>query len=938
MSDRLMLIDGHSLVYRGFYALQEIRPLSNARGELTTGVYAFTSMLLKALEDLKPGGLAAAFDMSRPVHRLAEFSAYKGTRTAAPAGMREQVTWSRKVLEAMGVPLYELEGYEADDVIGALSVSAVEKGLDVIILSGDNDLLQLVNKHVQVLTSRRGISDTILYDEAKVIDKYGGLKPIQIPDFKALRGDATDNIPGVAGIGDKSAQKLLLEFGSVEGLYDNLGSDKIPQKQRDLLEPLRDQVLMAKRLTTIVTDLPVDIELDRVKLGDLRRPEVIGIFHELAFKTLIDRLPKPQPRLLPKNGRAQPSLFDSLDAEPVEEGKVYGRNLRSLAELDAFIASLRRAGTFSFNVQATSLLPMRAEVVGIGLAAGEDAAYVPMGHIAGEQLDREQVLERLKPLLADERVAKRAHNAKFHILLLARHDVEVRGLAMDSMIAAYLLESGQRALALRDLAWAKVQIELPSVQSLLGIGRKAITMADLPIEQCSSYACQEALLVERITPILEAELAEAGQTTLFRDVEMPLVPVLAQMERDGIAVDLPYLAELGRELQQRVTNLETEIYGHVGHEFNINSTQKLSEVLFGELHLEMDKRRRRIKTKTGHISTGSDILEELVGVHPIIELILEHRQLQKLKGTYVDALQILVDPNTGRVHTSFNQTGASTGRLSSSDPNLQNIPIRTDTGKRVRRAFVARPGEVLLSADYSQIELRVLAHMAEDPTLLEAFAEGEDPHAVTAAEVLGVPFEKVTSDDRRVAKMVNYGVLYGMSDFGLADRTGLPAEQASGFIRRYFERFGTVKDFQDRVIKKAEEDGYAETLLGRRRYFPEIRSHIWAVRNAAIRATVNAPIQGSASDIVKVAMIRVATFLREEAPSVRMLLQVHDELLFEGPQQELERVAPKLVEIMGNAYGLKARLHVDLKQGRNWEDMQPVMLAEARERSASATR
>src|SRR6266542_1517585 len=831
MPDRLMLIDGHSLVFRGFYALQEVRPLTNAKGELTTGVYAFTSMLLKALEDLKPGGLAAAFDMSRPTHRLAEFSEYKGTRTAAPQGMREQITWSRKVLEAMGVPLFEVEGYEADDVLGALAVKAVEKGLDVIILSGDNDLLQLVNKHVQVLTSRRGITDTILYDEAKVIEKYGGLKPSQVTDFKALRGDVTDNIPGVAGIGDKGAQKLLLEFDSVE------------------------------------------------------------------------------------------------DTQPLEEGKLYGHTLTSFDEVDAFLEQLRSAGAFSFNVQATSLLPMRADLVGIGLAAGEDAAYIPLGHITGEQLDREAVLERLRPLLADERIAKRAHNAKFHMLVLARYGVDVRGLVFDSMIAAYLLESGQRALALRDLAWAKVQIELPSVQSLLGIGRKAITMADLPIPECGSYACQEALLVERITPILERELEEAGQTKLFADVEMPLVPVRADMEHVGIAVDLPYLAELGRELQQRIIDLETEIYGHVGHEFNINSTQKLSDVLFGELHLEMDKRRRRIKTKTGHISTGSDILEELVGVHPIIELILEHRQLQKLKGTYVDALQQLVDPNTGRVHTSFNQTGASTGRLSSSDPNLQNIPIRTDTGKRVRRSFIARPGAMLLSADYSQIELRVLAHMAEDPTLLEAFAAGEDPHAVTAAEVLGVPFEKVTSDDRRVAKMVNYGVLYGMSDYGLAERTGLPAEHASGFIRRYFERFGTVKAFQDRVIHKAEDDGYAETLLGRRRYFPEIRSHIWAVRNGAIRATVNAPIQGSASDIVKIAMIRVADFLEDEAPEVKMLLQVHDELLLEGPEPELMRIAPRLIEIMVGALALKAMLHVDLKLGHNWEDMHPLAVA-----------
>ena len=929
MAERvLMLIDGHSLVYRGFYALQDTRPFTNAKGELTTGVYAFTSMLLKAIEDLKPMYAAAAFDMSRPTFRLKEFAEYKGTRTSAPPGMRDQVTWSRRVLESMQIPMFEVEGYEADDVIGALSVKAVEQGVNVVILSGDNDLLQLVNQHVKVLTSRRGISDIIMYDEAKVLEKYGGLRPDQVPEFKALRGDVTDNIPGVAGIGDKGAQKLLLEFGSVQALYDNLDSDKIPQKQRDLLAPMRDQVLLARRLATIVTDLPIELDLEKARLRDLRRREVIAMFQELSFKSLIDRIPKVGPAPLPRNGRAQAGLFDGLTAaQPAEPAVLFGTTVNTLGELDEVIARIRAHGSFAFNAQATGVLPMRADLVGVGLAAGQDfSAYVPLGHTEGAQLDREEVLARLRPLFADERLPKRAHNAKFHMVLLARYGVPVSNVTFDTMIAAYLLESGQRTLALRDLAWSKVQKELPSVQSLLGIGKKAITMADMAIAECGSYACQEAVLVEEIVPILETELDEAGQTSLFRDVEMPLVPVLAEMERVGIAVDLPYLAELGRELEARIGSLEAEIYGYVGHEFNINSTQRLSDVLFGELHLEVDKRKRRSKTKTGHISTGSDVLEELRGTHPIIDLILEHRQLQKLKGTYVDALQLLVNPETGRVHTSFNQTVAATGRLSSSDPNLQNIPIRTDIGKRVRRAFIAREGSLLLSADYSQIELRVLAHLANDPTLLEAFEKGEDPHAVTAAEVLGIPFEKVTSDDRRVAKMINYGVLYGMSDYGLADRTGLPSAEASGFIKRYFERFGTVKAYQDGVIRHAEEDGYAETLLGRRRYFPEISSHLFAVRSAAIRQTINAPIQGSASDIVKIAMIRVGNFLRHEAPDVHMLLQVHDELVLEGPEYDLRRIAPELTEIMIGVVTMKAKLHVDLKMGPNWEDMKSLAL------------
>jgi DNA polymerase I len=915
----LLLVDGHSVVYRGFYALQEQRPFTNARGELTTGVYAFTSMLLKALEDLKPRYLAAAFDMSAPTFRLAEFPAYKGTRTKTPEGLSSQVTMSRRVLEAMSVPMYELPGYEADDVISALALQAARQGTEVIILTGDNDLLQMVSPRIRVLASRRGITDTVLYDEDRVIEKYGGLRPTQIPDFKALRGDTSDNIPGVAGIGDKGAQKLLVEHGSVESLLDNLAA--VPQKQRDLIAPLRDQILMAKRLATVVTDLPVEIDLEQARIGDLRKPEVIEVLQDLSFKSLIDRLPKPE---LPRRPlqQAQPGLFDEQIPHATLEPA--GHVIDTVDALDSLIAAIGAHGSFSFNVQATGVLPMRAELVGVGLAYGEEAAYIPLAHSVGEQLDRTMVLDRLRPLFGDPLVAKRAHNAKFHMVLLARHGVPVKGLAFDSMIAAYLLESGQRALALRDLAWARVRAEIPSVVSLLGTGRKAITMAEMSIADCGAYACREAALVERLAPLLEEDLVDAGNTSLFREVEMPLVPVLAQMELVGIAVDLPYLAALGRELEERIARLEAEIYGHVGHEFNINSPPKLSEVLFDELHLQMQKRRN--KTKTGHISTGSEVLEELRGTHPIVEPILEHRHLQKLKGTYVDALQMLVDPVTGRVHTSFNQTGASTGRLSSSDPNLQNIPIRTEIGKRVRRAFIAAPGSALMSADYSQIELRVLAHMAEDQTLKDAFAAGEDPHAVTAAEVLGVPMSQVTSDDRRVAKMVNYGVLYGMSDYGLAERTGLPAADASGFIQRYFDRFSTVKDFQDRVIREAERTGFAETLLKRRRYFPEIRSHLYAVRQAAIRATINAPIQGSASDIVKVAMIEVSRFLEDEAPSVRMLLQVHDELLLEGPREELERIAPELRRIMGSAMELKVPLHVDLKIGQTWEDMSPLLL------------
>jgi DNA polymerase-1 len=924
-----MLVDGHGLVYRGWYALQEQRPFTNAKGELTTGVYAFTSMLLKAITDLKPEYLVAAFDMGAPTVRLGDFADYKATRTPTPQGLSSQIVMSRHVLEAMEVPMYYVEGYEADDVIGTLSGDAQRQGLDVIILTGDNDLLQLVGPHVRALTSRRGISDTILYDEDLVRNRYGGIEPARIPDFKALRGDSTDNIPGVPGIGDKTASKLLLEHGTIEQLLEHLAD--VPQKQRDLIEPRREQILLAKRLATIVCDLDVQLDLSTARIGDLRRKEVIAVFQELSFKSLIDRLPKT---VTPPSNQAQLDLFEpQTDAVGGAEPR-YGSLVQTPAELDTLVERLRAHGSFAFNVQATGTLPMRAGIVGIGLCAGGDAAYIPLGHGEGDQLEPELVFERLGPVLGDASIAKSAHNAKFHMLLLARHGAPVRGVVFDTMIAAFLLESGQRTLALRDLAWSKLQVEIPSVVSLLGTGRKAVTMDQLPIALIGGFASREASLVEQLVPILTTELQEAEQTELFRRVEMPLVPVLADMEQTGIAVDLVYLADLGRELNERLGDLETEIYRHVGHDFNINSTQRLSEVLFQELHLETKS--RKAKTRTGHISTGVDVLEELRGTHPIIELILEHRQLQKLKSTYVDALQMLVNPDTGRVHTTFNQTGAATGRLSSSDPNLQNIPIRSDEGKRVRRAFAAQPGELLLSADYSQIELRVLAHFTGDPTLLQAFAEGDDPHAATAAEVLDLDIAQVTNDDRRVAKMVNYGVLYGMSDFGLADRLGLPADRASDFIERYFDRFSTVRQFQEHVVSEAIRTGYAKTILGRRRYFPEMRSPVYAVRQAAIRQALNAPIQGSASDIVKVAMIRVADYLAREAPSVRMLLQVHDELLLEGPEDELRRVAPVLGELMVHAVKLNAPLHVDFKLGPDWQDMHTLLVADEALETAAA--
>ena len=924
MADTIVVIDGHALVFRAYHALPAF---TSPKGELVNAVYGFTSMLFKAWRELKPRYVAAAFDTSSQTFRRASYEAYKGTRGPQPEGIGPQFGHVYRLLDAMNIPVFKLDGYEADDLLGALSAQAERQGLDVVILTGDMDALQLVGPRVRVLTSRRGFSDTVLYDEQAVRERYG-LEPSQIPDFKALRGDASDNIPGVPGIGDKTASKLVATHGSVEALYEHL--DALPARQRELLEPLRDQVMMAKDLATIVRDLPVELDLARAELRSFERERVVGLFHELGFRSLIDTIEKSMGGSAPGGvggadgsggGQGQLDLFGGGAEHPsAADDADAARIVRDPEALDALAGRLRAAGRFALNVQTTGTSAMRVDVVGLGLApSAEETFYVPVGHLEGEQLAWETVRRALAPVLEDDGIVKWAHHAKFHEIVLARHGIEMRGLGFDTMIAAYLLESSQRALALRDLAWSKLQLELPAGSTLLGTGRSATTMDRLPIEQVGAYACGEGRAVCRLVPILETELEQAGLDGLFRDIELPLVPVLARMERNGVGVDTGYLNALSGELAERLGEIEASIYAHVGHRFNIGSTQQLAHVLYEELRLPRSRR-----TRTGQASTGAEVLEELRGAHPAVELVLEHRQLQKLKSTYVDALPLLVNPDTGRVHTSFNQTMAATGRLSSSDPNLQNIPIRTELGKRVRRAFAAGPGSCLLSADYSQIELRILAHVTRDPTLVEAFAADLDIHAATAAEVLRVPIEQVTPDMRRLAKVVNFGVLYGMSEFGLSQQSGLPPEQAGAFIRRYFERFRTIKAYQDGVLREAEERGYVTTLLGRRRYIPELKNNVHAVRAAGQRMAINHPIQGTASDIVKIAMIRVQRWLDELPPGPLMVLQVHDELVFEVPRGDVGAIAEQLRPIMEGATTLSVPLNVELKAGDNWEELRPV--------------
>ena len=916
----LILIDGYSLAYRAYHALPT--DLSTSKGELTNAVYGFASMLLNVLRDYKPNYMAVAFDVG-PSFRHQEFAAYKAQRAATPDELTSQLNRIEELVEAFRIPVYAAEGYEADDVLGTLARQAAERGLDTLIVTGDRDALQLVGPHVRVLTSGRRFSDVILYDEKAVRERFG-LAPSQLVDFKALVGDKSDNIPGVPGIGEKTATRLLQQFGSLEGIYEHL-EEVEPPKVREALSAFREAVFQYRHLVTIVQDAPVTLDLERCRTGQYDVERVKALFRDLEFRTLLDRLPAP-----PKEaaGPAQLRLFPQPAPKP-QPARVEGAGLayETVTQPEALrrLAERLRGGPFAFDTETDSTDPLRARLVGLSLAVAPGQAwYLPVGHTEGPNLPLEAVREHLGPVLGDPQVPKYAHHAKYDMEVLARHGLPVRGLAFDTMLAEWLCNPSSQNLGLKNLAWVRLGEEMTTITQLLGKGKEQTTMDRVPVAEAAPYACADADMTFRLVPLLEKELEEKELTALYRDVELPLVDVLMAMECNGILLDVPYLRQMAEELAERLRDLEARIYELVGYAFNVNSPAQLGEALFERLHLPRQGLR---KTQAGHYSTSAEVLEKLRGLHPAVDLILEHRQIAKIKSTYVDALPELVNPETGRLHTSYNQTGTVTGRLSSSDPNLQNIPIRTELGRRVRRAFRAEEGWLFLSADYSQVELRIVAHVSQDPAMLQAFARGEDIHASTAAAIYGVPLQAVTPEMRRVAKTVNFAITYGATGFGVAQQSDLTPEEGAKLVEAYYRTYPRVRDYVERTKKMAREQGYVQTLLGRRRYFPEFQATERVHRNrlnAAYRMAINAPIQGTAADIIKLAMIRLHRALREQGLRTRMTLQVHDELVFEVPKDELARVAPLVREIMEGAFPLDAPLKVDMKVGANWEEMDPL--------------
>jgi DNA polymerase-1 len=913
--DTLLLVDGHSLVYRAFFAMPA---LTNSRGEVTNAAYGFTSMLLKALGDHHPTHAVAAFDPPGRTFRHEQDATYKAGRRPTPDDLIPQFPWCREVVAALGIPIIEVPTFEADDVIGTLSVQGERAGLDVIIVTGDLDALQLVTDRVRVFANRRGISDTIVYDVERVHERYG-FAPKLVVDFKALRGDVSDNIPGVPGIGDKTAMTLIHEHGPLESILEAVPGMK-EGKVRRLLTEFADQALLSKRLATIQLDMEIALDLEGSRLGPHDETAVREVFDRLEFRSLLGRIPTYGTEIPGKHATttASPSAgqaaFD-LDLVPAAVEVVV---VDGAAQAEEMTARLRERG----DVVVRSVIDgtaRRGDVVGVALASLDEpdpAYYVPVGH-EGANAD-DAVLSVVAGLLGDASVVKHGYDLKQELLAWGGRGVSVAGIGFDTMLAAYLCPTTRtRVPSLTVLAHDLCGVTEQPEEALLGSGRARRGAGAVPVDEAASYYGTWVSMVPAVLTALRAQLTEGTLQPLFETVEMPLVPILAAMERVGIGVDCDELARLSGELHTRIVELESIVADTAGYTFNPGSTQQLATFLYDNLGLAAGRR-----TKTGR-STDADSLESLRGEHAVVDVILEWRQLTKLKSTYVDALPLLCAAD-GRIHTSFNQAVATTGRLSSADPNLQNVPVRTGWGQRIRHAFVADPGQRLVSADYSQIELRVLAHVSGEPELIAAFERGEDIHRRTAAEVYDVAPDAVTSDQRRIAKVVNFGVVYGLSDFGLARDTGMDQDAAHLFIEKYFESFPAVTRYLERTRMHAREWGWVETFMGRRRHLPDIRAANRQLRGAAERMAVNMPIQGAAADIMKLAMIRSDAALRSAGVRSRMLLQVHDELVLETPQPEVDEVVALVRDAMAGAAELVVPLVVDVKVGENWQEMTPL--------------
>ena len=882
---RLFLIDGSSYIYRAFYAIGH---LSNSKGLPTNAIYGFTQMLLKVLKEHQPDHIAIALDSRAPTFRSQVYKEYKANRPAMPENLSLQIPYIKKIIEGYRIATLEAEGFEADDLIGTVA-KAVESKANVVIITGDKDMLQLVSDRVLVY-------DTMKEKKFGIDEVMGrfGVKPEQVVEVMGLAGDAIDNIPGIPGIGEKTAMTLIKNFKSIDNLLAHV--DQVPQaKLREKLVTYGEVAKLSRELATICTDAPVTVQLEHFVLPSADIQSLREIFKELEFSKLLKDLP--------------------------EEKKAYEEDYRLITEQKEFstlLEELSRVALFSIDLETNSPYPMWADLVGISLAyAPHQAYYVPVGHQpekAPEQLSLSWVLEQLKPVLENPTIKKVGQNIKYEWIVLKRYGIELQGIQCDTMVASYLLNPTKHNHNLGEIARDYLDRTMTDYKEVVGTGGKALTFDQVELERARDYSCGDADVTLQISHLLLPKIAEGGLQHLYEQVEIPLVTVLAKMEMSGVKIDVDLLRDFSKEVEGQLQQKMECIYQLAGEMFNINSSQQLGKILFEKLRLPVVK-----KTKTGY-STDVDVLTKLSLQHDLPLEVLSYRNLTKLKSTYIDALPKLIHPKTGRIHTSYNQTVTATGRLSSSDPNLQNIPIRTEEGNRIRQAFIPEEGWRIISVDYSQIELRILAHVSQDEVLVQAFREDEDIHARTASGLFSVPMDKVTPAMRREAKVINFGILYGMSSYGLSQQLGVEPKVAQAYIDEYFRKYTGVKAYIDQSLEEAKERGYVSTLLHRRRYLPDIHSLSTPVRQATERMAINTPLQGTAADIIKLAMIRIQNRIEEQALSAKMIMQVHDELVFEILEGEIKKVCPLIQQEMEAVMPLSVPLKVSVYSGKNWAE------------------
>lgn len=905
----IYLIDGTAQIYRAFFAVQN---LSTKQGFPTNAIYGFVKMLLKLIQEDSPKFLGVCFDPPGPTFRHELFEAYKAHRPETPPDLIQQIPKVKEFLACMHVPIYEIPGYEADDVLATLAKKAEQQGFNAVIVTSDKDLLQLVSDKISTLSERMG--HKVIYTPEKVKEKYG-VTPAQIRDFLGLVGDSSDNIPGIEGIGPKTASQLLEQFGTLEAILDHPEAVK-NKKQQENLRQGRDIALQSKDLATVRTDVAVDLNLEDLKLSTPDYQQLRAYFHGLEFYSLIrEVIPAEEFSYAPL---PETAAMEEITSAPAAPTKHYATILTE-DSLRQALDEMRESCGFAVDTETTSPEPMRAELVGVSLSAkAHHGYYIPVAHRylgVPKQLPLEYVIVQLKPLLEDETLPKYGQNIKYDMIVLSHYGIEMRGVAFDSMLASYVLDPSKRSHGMDHLAEEYLQYRTITYEDVVGKGAKQVTIDMIPVERVTDYSAEDADVTFQLTQVLKPKIEEHRLQELYQRVELPLIDVLVAMERHGVNVNTGLLHELSNEFAVKMQTVEQEIYQMAGVVFNINSPKQLGPILFEKLQLPGAK-----KTKTGY-STDVDVLTDLARAgYPLPDKILDYRQLSKLKSTYADALPKQINPKTGRIHTSFNQTVAATGRLSSSDPNLQNIPIRTPEGRKIRQAFIPAEGNLLLSADYSQIELRILAHVTGDPELLKAYQHDEDIHTKTATRIFGLSAADITPNMRREAKTVNFSVIYGISAFSLSKDLNISRQEAQRYIDEYFALYQGVKHFIDETIALTRQQGYVTTLLNRIRYIPDIHSKNASLRQFAERTAVNTPIQGTAADMIKLAMIAIHKRLLRDYPMVKMIMQVHDELVFEVPETLSEEVRTLVVQEMESVLDLNVPIKVDAHFGRNWDE------------------